>query len=542
MPKISVIIPVYNVGKYLSECLDSVINQTFSDTEIICINDGSTDNSAEILEEYTKKDKRIKVITQKHSGVVTARNKAIASAKSEYIYPLDGDDVIMPDCLEKLYNAIISGKGDIITNRVMYFGRETHEYVLPKPNKYNMIHDTCLVNAALIRKSDFEKSGGYDTEFNVALEDYDFWLNMVFKQNKKIYRIPEILFYYRLKPKSEARNFQHRSEHALLQKKLEKKYPVIRRYLLLESLLKPVKKIVRFLFRIEDDHIRIFKTIRFRIKKHINVFYFNSVSNFGDLLNIDLIEKISGKQIKQKWYDKADMVVIGSLLQALVMPKISFRKKISRLLRKPLIVFGTGFIEDTPYNNVARKLDVRAVRGKNSLEKLRALKHVKISDDVVLGDPGLLVSLLIDCSKIKKKYDLGIIPHYVDANHPLLKKINVKNSIILDITQPPHILLPKIAQCKCIISSAMHGLIAADSLGIPNIRMVLSDKITGGDYKFNDYYSVFGITNHPRIIIDKKTKITDTKFIVNQYKITPQQVNEICNQLLTAFLQIWGKK
>lgn len=259
MPKISVIIPVYNVEKYLSECLDSVINQTFSDIEIICINDGSTDNSEKILKKYAKKDKRIKIISQNNSGVVTARNKAIASAKSEYIYPLDSDDIITPDCLEKLYNAIISGKGDIITNRVMYFGRENYEFVLPKPNKYNMAHCNCLVNAALFKKSDFEKSSGFDTKFNTALEDYDFWLNMVFKQNKKIYRIPEILFYYRLKPKRDSRNFQHRVEHDNLVKMLFEKYPQMKIYIFLDKIFNLLKKIIRFFFRTENGYIKIFK-------------------------------------------------------------------------------------------------------------------------------------------------------------------------------------------------------------------------------------------------------------------------------------------
>lgn len=266
MPKISIIIPVYNTEKYIAETLDSVIKQTFTDWEAICIDDGSTDDSLNILKRYAKKDDRIKIITQKNLGVVSARNNAIAQAKSEYIYPLDSDDIITTDCLEKLYNAMISGKGDIITNRVMYFGRETHEFELHNPTIYNMLHQNCLVNAALFRKSDFDLVGGYDTEFNIALEDYDFWLNMVINHKKKIYRVPEILFYYRLKDKKEARNFQHRSEHALLQKKLEKKYPVIKRCFLIEKLLKPIRKIVRFFFRIEDGNIKIFKTIRFRIK------------------------------------------------------------------------------------------------------------------------------------------------------------------------------------------------------------------------------------------------------------------------------------
>lgn len=535
MSKISVIIPVYNCEKYIAETLDSIIHQSFIDWEAICIDDGSNDNSLKILEKYADKDNRIKVITQKNLGVVTARNVAINQAKSEYVFPLDADDIITSDCLEKLYRAMLDGKGDIITCRVMYFGRETHEMELKKATKYNMIHENCLVNAALFRKSDFEKSGGYDTEFNIALEDYDFWLNMVINHKKKIYRIPEILFYYRLKPKSEARNFQHRSEHAMLQNKLQKKYPIMKKYFLFEKLTKPIRKIARFVFRIEGNEIKLFKKIRFKIKKHINLFYFNSVSNFGDILNLDILEKLSDHKIQHKCLEKADIVAIGSLLQAVVVPKIKFKNKINRILRKPLIVYGTGFIEDSTDKNALRSLDVRAVRGKNSLEKLSKLKYVKISKNVAIGDPGLLASLLINSSKIEKKYSLGIIPHYVDSDNQLLNKIKVKNSIVLDIKQPPYILLTQMAQCEYIISSAMHGLIAADSLGIPNIRIILSNKITGGDYKYDDYYSAFGIKKHNRFDLRKKSFTDkDLKQLSKMYQIKPEQVHQKQKELLEA--------
>ena len=261
MAKISVVIPVYNAEQYLDECLDSVLSQTFSDIEVICIDDGSTDKSLAILREYAKKDKRVKIITQKNSGVVVARNKAIAAASSEYIYPLDCDDIIAPNTLEKLYNAMIAGRGDIITCRVMYFDRENEEFYLPRPNKYNMTQTNCLVNAALFRKSDFDACGGFDPAFNTALEDYDFWLNMVFRQNKKIYRVPEILFYYRLKPKTDARNYQHRTEHDELLKQLFAKYPETRKYIILSKILKPFKKLGRCILRIEHNELFLFKII-----------------------------------------------------------------------------------------------------------------------------------------------------------------------------------------------------------------------------------------------------------------------------------------
>ena len=228
-PKISVIIPVYNTGKYLARCLDSVLEQTFTDFEIICINDGSTDNSGEILAQYAKTDKRIKIINQTNSGVVNARNNGVEQSTADLIFPLDSDDIILPTALEKMYTAINAKRGDIITCRVARFGGEHGEMVLPRPSKINMARQNCLVNAALMRKSDFKLAGGYSHDCDVALEDYDLWLNLVFNHNKKIYRIPEILFLYRIKDASESRNFQQRKQHEGLVKEMKKKYNIKQR-------------------------------------------------------------------------------------------------------------------------------------------------------------------------------------------------------------------------------------------------------------------------------------------------------------------------
>lgn len=113
MPKISVIIPCYNTEKYLRECLDSVINQTLKDIEIICINDGSTDNSGKILDEYAKKDNRIKVIHKENEGAGVARNVGISLAKGEYLSILDSDDVFELNMLELLLQKSESTNADI---------------------------------------------------------------------------------------------------------------------------------------------------------------------------------------------------------------------------------------------------------------------------------------------------------------------------------------------------------------------------------------------------------------------------------------------
>lgn len=119
MPKVSIIIPVYNVEKYLARCLDSVISQTLKDIEIICINDGSTDNSANIISVYAEKDERIKIITQSNAGISKTRNIGIKKATGEFIGFVDSDDFVEKDFYEKLYNAAIRNNADIACSSII---------------------------------------------------------------------------------------------------------------------------------------------------------------------------------------------------------------------------------------------------------------------------------------------------------------------------------------------------------------------------------------------------------------------------------------
>lgn len=117
MPKVSIIIPVYNVEKYLEKCLDSVVSQTFKNVEIICINNGSTDKSLDILNNYAKTDNRILVINCEN-GLSKARNKGLDTATGDYCYFLDSDDWIEPDAIEKLVNIITTYNTDVVVNNV----------------------------------------------------------------------------------------------------------------------------------------------------------------------------------------------------------------------------------------------------------------------------------------------------------------------------------------------------------------------------------------------------------------------------------------
>lgn len=123
-PKVSIIIPVYNTEKYLRECLDSVINQTLTDIEIICVNDGSTDGSGAILQEYAKKDTRIQLIEkQNNEGLLLARKSAVAQASGQYICFLDSDDRLSyPHSIQTMVNLIEQEKTDILQFNVEITG------------------------------------------------------------------------------------------------------------------------------------------------------------------------------------------------------------------------------------------------------------------------------------------------------------------------------------------------------------------------------------------------------------------------------------
>lgn len=113
-PKVTIVIPVYNIGKYLEKCLDSVVAQTFPDIEIIVVNDGSTDNSPEIIARYADKDPRIVVIDKPNEGLAYARKSGVEAAHGEYIQHLDGDDFLELDAIELLYRKAKEEDADMV--------------------------------------------------------------------------------------------------------------------------------------------------------------------------------------------------------------------------------------------------------------------------------------------------------------------------------------------------------------------------------------------------------------------------------------------
>ncbi len=196
MVKVSIIVPCYNHGRYVDEAVQSCLNQTYQDVEIIIVNDGSTDKETnELLNNYQKP--KTKVIKIPNQGLSMARNTGIKEASGSYILPLDADDKIAPTYIEKAVKILDeNNKIGIVYCNAEFFGARQGPWNLPEYNFSTQLNGNCIFCTSLFRKSDWEKVGGYKKEMKYGYEDYEFWLSLI-EKGCKVYKIPEVLFYYR---------------------------------------------------------------------------------------------------------------------------------------------------------------------------------------------------------------------------------------------------------------------------------------------------------------------------------------------------------
>ena len=196
--KVSIIIPCYNNEKYVAEAIESAINQTYKNIEVVCINDGSTDNSANIIQNYADKYSNIVFINEENNkGVIYCRNKAIDMASGEYILPLDADDKIDSTYIEKAVPILTNNPNiGIVYCDTQLFGTINEHLRLKEFNKNDIIYENCICNCALFRKSDFLKAGKYKSYMTEGNEDHDLWLSFM-ELGLGAYKIKETLFFYR---------------------------------------------------------------------------------------------------------------------------------------------------------------------------------------------------------------------------------------------------------------------------------------------------------------------------------------------------------
>lgn len=215
-PVISVIIPVYNTGLYLEECLDSIVKQNFKDFEVICIDDGSSDNSLEILKNYEERYDNFKILAQPNMGVSHARNKGLQHAKGEYIAFLDSDDFIKPNYLEVLYNnANLNNSQIVMCNYYRYF--DSNKSSLPivftkgRGNYSNMDILKSIIPDNLLHSYLWNKLWHRDLFDNLdfpimKFEDIAIMCKLIYKANK-ITIVSDKLYYYRIRKTSIVRNY-----------------------------------------------------------------------------------------------------------------------------------------------------------------------------------------------------------------------------------------------------------------------------------------------------------------------------------------------
>jgi glycosyltransferase involved in cell wall biosynthesis len=200
---ISVIVPCYNQGIYLKETIQSALASTYRPLEIIIINDGSTDHSLEIAKELEALHAEVRVLNQSNAGVTKARNVGIGAAQGEYILPLDGDDLIAPDYIEKGM-AILSSRPEV---KVVYcqaekFSDSSRKHWKLKPfSLQQLAKDNMIFVSALFRKADALAVGGFSEDMQFGREDWEFWIKLL-KNGGEVVQLPEVGFFYRLTPTS----------------------------------------------------------------------------------------------------------------------------------------------------------------------------------------------------------------------------------------------------------------------------------------------------------------------------------------------------
>ncbi|MCE0800530.1 polysaccharide pyruvyl transferase family protein [Buttiauxella sp. S04-F03] len=252
-------------------------------------------------------------------------------------------------------------------------------------------------------------------------------------------------------------------------------------------------KLIEAFFSVSTEIQERFSSIG---KDIVPVNYYTRHNNWGDQLNKYLIGKITKKIVVKNNFKKfKHILAIGSVLSS---------------ASEKSLIWGSGFIsKDVSLKST--NLDIRAVRGTLTRERLQT--EFLIDCPNVLGDPAVLLPFFYDAAHITKKYKIGIIPHYKDKNFLAVHKLVAAGCVLIDIQDDIEPFIDKINECEFIVSSSLHGLIAADTYGIPNKWLSFSNMLLGGKFKFMDYYSTTTNKNPNPLVINSEDNVSISKLI-----------------------------
>lgn len=314
MPSISIIIPVYNTERYLRECLDSIINQSFQDFEVICINDGSTDRSSDILNEYSKKDTRFIIINKKNEGQGVARNIGIEKANGKYLISVDSDDWLEKNALELLYNKIETDNVDILFFDYCRFYEASQKKTLIK---YTDIYKTFEnepftslqagkilfnTNSLLFKiyKTDFIKRNHIKYSNHKFMEDTPVYIKSMLYANK-ISCLSEAIYNYRIFKKSS--NFNYKNYITNIPEVFEICFNIIENFNpekdIFESFIENRKKSLLYYYSITPFYVKplYYKMMQQVINKHFKKYDLSEELN--EISTQSYLQYLLSKKIKK---------------------------------------------------------------------------------------------------------------------------------------------------------------------------------------------------------------------------------------------------
>lgn len=269
------------------------------------------------------------------------------------------------------------------------------------------------------------------------------------------------------------------------------------------------------------------------ISKAMLKVHYADIPNMGDQLNALIIGKCFGYDIMPAPAWKADLSGIGSGLARVCAKPGSAREAYYAQRERPLYVWGMGFISNAPVDIMARDgVDYRVVRGE--LSRRRVEKSIGRPLDIPTGDAGLLAPRLID-GPVEKRYRLGVIPHFRERGDERIRRLAAlaDDSTVIDLLASPMEVIRQIASCELILSSSLHGLIVADAFGIPNLYVRASERPLGDGFKYEDYYSGYGLQVRG---IDLSSESIDSLAVIgDRYRIRHEQVVAKQRALWEAF-------
>lgn len=565
-PKISIIIPTYNRLKQLTQLINSIFNQTYQNFEVILIDDVSDDKTNEVYSNFH--DNRLKYfLNYENLERGLNRQKGYNLSHGEYIIFCDDDDYFIDnDYFSNLINIFKDDNINVICSESYTHYEKKDKYVYSSLNldegpidsieylKNFMIKykkPQSLFPAAFRRKTLIEAKFKEMT----MMEDTSIYLRALMMGGKTFIN-KKIIGIYRV----HGENYTFNRKYELIIKNLEEKrkiYEYLKEQKIIPNLedwyAKQIFITVNHYLKSTDDKNGIDNVLSWvnknvsyeeylKYKKrvmeeyNIKLFYYK-YPNVGDMLNETILSSIFQLKFELDNFSTADLCAIGSILDKLIKPSNipDKHKKIQNECDadKPIHIWGTGLMHD--YDNITqnnvRPLIFHALRG----EKTRKILSKVVEKDIscVLADPGILSSMIVKPSD--KKYNVGIVPHYIDKDEEIFKKMleHYPNSKFIDVQDETNQVLKEISMCEYIISTGLHGLIIADSYGIPNCWCEISDKILGNRFKFHDYFSSFGTDREFFDLRNKSFPNVDKDFKCNFKSIN--QVYEKQKELIDCF-------